>query len=953
MFGGSGGSKGDPQLVAPQAADDRFSLVELRRIYKQLVENKVVNEENQDLVIEILRVIAEMVVYGDNKSELLFDFFCEKSMLSLFLEIMHSEPVCPFAVHVQILQTLSILISCVKNDTSLYYLLSNNHINDILVFNHDFNSDESLSAQFASFMKTLSLRLNDQTVQFFFREDSGAFPILTKAVELLANKDPMIRISAQSTILNIFRVNEQRALAYALQEDNLYVLLECIVGIMRDQLDTLQTLSRSYLLTHQQQPSSASTTMSTNAAATDASVVLTTKIEQNMDDCIIAIEDWIYYLQDLYDLNIPQLQKALSTHLLNAFIYPAILESTLILQPSYSETGDTEISDLTASQAARVDIAMFYLLQLGRIFPSQALRRAIIIALTHPVSQESRCIMSMHLHQQYRQNEQNSASFSWHLPSDVKLKANLFKLGLRGCLLQQLHQRHIQSYQKFATLTMYSIHGILQALFQDFKNAEVGTGALKFESFLIATGFLPNHPFVDLLRSSSTHRSTIVGGEEDLLVEQCLSGDFLTLSELILLRKPLYLQHNSPILDLEPLVQNILFIVQNPQQYSIANLQAACQLLAYVCHVVICAGDVAGEAARNDYSESVSEPLNASCATSVQSPEITPNPNHVSAPSSTTRTIASSKFRYVLSDRLDVLAQALQLAMRSAASALLARAESSFAEMLLILIREEIDRFQGRSWKELHAKLFSEKGLIFPHSPQSHFDVMGLDFLIPISHVETMRKEVQIFLMLRSVLHYLSTSLASFGDGKLLSFEFGTFLLDCAFLSLEDESIVPPHLRSGSPFDMKGKKFLDSTVLVPNAPANVTPAADSNNASPGVPAAVTAATLRHLWVRQAFRPTLHHRPFSRSVCLANHPPITVSRPLRATARATVAPVLLERIARYYLVYRWGKSCCLFKTCMCCSSLQLPKLMENLFSKCTLWLHFCMPMRSWICTIGRG
>eukprot|EP01039_Chlorochromonas_danica_P020231 gene20231-24657_t len=173
MFGGSSAAKGEPQQVAPQAADDRFSLVELRRIYKQLVENKLVNEENQDLVIEILRVIAEMVVYGDNKSELLFDFFCEKSMLSLFLEIMNSDPVCPVPVHVQILQTLSILISCVKNDTSLYYLLSNNHINDILMFRHDFDSDESLSAQFASFMKTLSLRLNDQTVQFFFREDTG------------------------------------------------------------------------------------------------------------------------------------------------------------------------------------------------------------------------------------------------------------------------------------------------------------------------------------------------------------------------------------------------------------------------------------------------------------------------------------------------------------------------------------------------------------------------------------------------------------------------------------------------------------------------------------------------------------------------------------------------------------------------------------------------------------
>lgn len=98
-----------------------------------------------------------MVVYGDNKSELLFDFFCEKNMLSLFLEIMWAEGkgTCPSIVHVQILQTLSILINCVKNNTSLYYLLSNNYINEMISYPHAFDLDESLRDQFVSFMKSL------------------------------------------------------------------------------------------------------------------------------------------------------------------------------------------------------------------------------------------------------------------------------------------------------------------------------------------------------------------------------------------------------------------------------------------------------------------------------------------------------------------------------------------------------------------------------------------------------------------------------------------------------------------------------------------------------------------------------------------------------------------------------------------------------------------------------
>jgi hypothetical protein len=69
-----------------------------RNMHKQLVENKEVTAANMSQVIEILRVLAEMVVYGDAKSELLFDFFCEANMLALFLEIMRSPSRCPMQV---------------------------------------------------------------------------------------------------------------------------------------------------------------------------------------------------------------------------------------------------------------------------------------------------------------------------------------------------------------------------------------------------------------------------------------------------------------------------------------------------------------------------------------------------------------------------------------------------------------------------------------------------------------------------------------------------------------------------------------------------------------------------------------------------------------------------------------------------------------------------------------
>ena len=186
---------------------DLFNVRTLRTLHEELVLNKNVHRHNAEVVIERLRQLAEMVVYGDNNNELLFDFFCEMNMLSLFLEIMWTESGCPMKVHVQILQTLSILISCVRNETSLYYLLSNNYINEILIYPHNFDvDDDGLCDQFVSFLKTLSLRLNEQTVQFFFVERTGSFPLLSRAIDLLHHHEPMVRIAAQATVLNVYQV---------------------------------------------------------------------------------------------------------------------------------------------------------------------------------------------------------------------------------------------------------------------------------------------------------------------------------------------------------------------------------------------------------------------------------------------------------------------------------------------------------------------------------------------------------------------------------------------------------------------------------------------------------------------------------------------------------------------------------------------------------------------------
>ena len=62
-------------------------------------------------------------------------------MLSFFLKIMDQKTGNNF-VCVQLLQTLNILFENIRNETSIYYLLSNNHVNSIIIHKFDFSDEE-------------------------------------------------------------------------------------------------------------------------------------------------------------------------------------------------------------------------------------------------------------------------------------------------------------------------------------------------------------------------------------------------------------------------------------------------------------------------------------------------------------------------------------------------------------------------------------------------------------------------------------------------------------------------------------------------------------------------------------------------------------------------------------------------------------------------------------------
>uniref|UniRef100_H2Y952 Uncharacterized protein n=1 Tax=Ciona savignyi TaxID=51511 RepID=H2Y952_CIOSA len=198
-------------LGGPKPPKNPHSLEHLKYLHHVLMKNQTVTESNKSLIVEALRSMAEILIWGDQNDSSVFEFYLEKNMFLFFLNILEQNSgnyVC-----VQLLQTLNILFENLQHETSLYYLLSNNHINEVICHKFDF-SDEEVMAYYISFLKTLSLRLNQHTIHFFYNEHTDDFALYTEAIKFFNHPESMVRIAVRTLTLNVYNVNDRAMLRF-------------------------------------------------------------------------------------------------------------------------------------------------------------------------------------------------------------------------------------------------------------------------------------------------------------------------------------------------------------------------------------------------------------------------------------------------------------------------------------------------------------------------------------------------------------------------------------------------------------------------------------------------------------------------------------------------------------------------------------------------------------------
>ncbi|XP_045514205.1 protein CLEC16A homolog isoform X2 [Pieris brassicae] len=279
------------------------SLERLKYLHNILCKNTTVSESNRGILVESLRCIAEILIWGDQNDSSVFDFFLEKNMLSYFLRIMRQKCGGSSYVCVQLLQTLNILFENIRNETSLYYLLSNNHVNSIIVHKFDV-SDEEVMAYYISFLKTLSLKLNNHTIHFFYNEHTKDFPLYTEAIKFFNHPESMVRIAVRTLTLNVYRVQDASMLRF-IRDRTAAPYFSNLVWFIGKHILELDACVRNdaerAFFSHQSQ--------------------------QKLDDLVAEHLDHLHYINDILCLNIPDLNDVLTEHLLHKLLIPLYIYS--------------------------------------------------------------------------------------------------------------------------------------------------------------------------------------------------------------------------------------------------------------------------------------------------------------------------------------------------------------------------------------------------------------------------------------------------------------------------------------------------------------------------------------------------------------------------------------------------------------------------------------------------
>ena len=189
----------------------------LRKIHSELeyIQNDIDKlEKSIDTICELINLVGHFLVLGESQKNIegwnIFDAFGELDFMSEFTKLSSYEN---YKINLEIINTFSFLMINIKDKTSLYYLFSGNCLNKIISKEHN-QYDEEYISYYINFLKSLSLRLDETTIQLFYLENSHSFPLIENALEFYNHEDSMVRSVVRNIVLNVLKIKNPQIQNY-------------------------------------------------------------------------------------------------------------------------------------------------------------------------------------------------------------------------------------------------------------------------------------------------------------------------------------------------------------------------------------------------------------------------------------------------------------------------------------------------------------------------------------------------------------------------------------------------------------------------------------------------------------------------------------------------------------------------------------------------------------------
>ena len=162
------------------------------------INDKEKQKKYKDDFKDLIQLIIDYLIFGNKKKEqAYFDNFCELDFMNEFIIASKSRNM---DILLQIIKSMSALILTISNKASLFYIFSNNFINNIITNDDIQESNEDFLSFYVNFLKSLSLKIDRTTIELFFHKEKNSFPLLENALKLYNHEDSMIK----NVVRNIF-----------------------------------------------------------------------------------------------------------------------------------------------------------------------------------------------------------------------------------------------------------------------------------------------------------------------------------------------------------------------------------------------------------------------------------------------------------------------------------------------------------------------------------------------------------------------------------------------------------------------------------------------------------------------------------------------------------------------------------------------------------------------------